>query len=146
MTALEIPEVARILGGAEILHRDLADYFDFIDLSDRGLPAQALPHLADYLQLSLAQIACLLPVSERTLQRHRGSKPFNRLVSEQILHIAEVAARGTEVFGDREKFLGWLKQPSAALAGRIPLELLGSRFGAGMVLDELGRMEHGVFS
>ena len=146
MTSLEFPAVASILGGEEILHRNLDDYFDFIELSDRGLPAQTLTHLADYLQLSLSQIARLLPVSERTVQRHKMSKPFNRLVSEQILHIAEVAARGTEVFGDREKFLCWLKQPSAALAARTPLELLASRFGADMVLDELGRMEHGIFS
>ncbi len=146
MTALEISEVAHILGGTEILHRDLTDYFDFIELSERGLPTQALTHLADYLQLSLTQIARLLPVSERTLHRHMGSKLFNRLVSEQVLHIAEVAARGTEVFGDREKFLGWLKQPSAALASKIPLELLDSRFGAYIILDELGRMEHGIFS
>ncbi|MBT4497076.1 MAG: DUF2384 domain-containing protein [Gemmatimonadetes bacterium] len=146
MTSLEFPAVSHILGGEEILQCNLDDYFDFIELSDRGLPTQALAHLAEYLQLSLSQIARLLPVSERTLQRHKGSKPFNRLVSEQILHIAEVTARGTEVFGEREKFLCWLKQPSTALAGKTPLELLGSHFGAEMVLDELGRMEHGVFS
>jgi putative toxin-antitoxin system antitoxin component (TIGR02293 family) len=50
------------------------------------------------------------------------------------------------VFGDKDRFLAWANQPSKALAGKKPLELLGSRFGIDLVLDELGRMEHGVVS
>lgn len=146
MPGLEFSEVSQILGGEKVLHQEISSYFDFIDLGDRGVPKSALQNLARYLHLSMGQMARLLPVSERTLQRHKTSKPFNRLVSEQILHIAEVAAKGTEVFEDRENFLAWLKQPSMALGQKTPLELLKSRFGTDIVLDELGRMEHGVFS
>jgi putative toxin-antitoxin system antitoxin component (TIGR02293 family) len=67
-------------------------------------------------------------------------------VSEQVLQIAAVVARGTEVFGGKDRFLAWAKQPSTALSDKTPLELLGSRFGTDLVLDELGRIEHGVFS
>jgi putative toxin-antitoxin system antitoxin component (TIGR02293 family) len=62
------------------------------------------------------------------------------------LLIAEVAARGSEVFEDKEKFIGWLNMPSVAFAQKTPLSLLNSKFGVDMVLDELGRIEHGVFS
>jgi len=91
-------------------------------------------------------MAALLPVTERTIQRNSAKEPFNRVVSEHILQIAEVAAKGAEVFENKDKLLSWMNHPSKALANKTPLSLLNSRFGAEMVLDELGRIEHGVFS
>ena len=146
MALLGMNEVSRILGGKKVLRRDIRDHFDFIELGSRGVPKRALMNLADYLHLSIGQIAQLLSVSERTIQRYGAGEHFSRVVSEQILHIAEVAAKGAEVFGDKENFLAWLNQPSIALANEAPVNLLKSRFGADMVLEELGRMEHGVFA
>ena len=146
MAMLELAEVSNILGGKGVLRGELQDSFDLIELSDRGLSKRALMNLAKYLRLSLGEIAQLLPVSERTVQRRHAAKPFNRAVSEQILHIAEAAARGVEVFGERDRFLSWLNQASTALGGEVPLGLLRTRFGTDMVLQELGRIEHGVIS
>jgi putative toxin-antitoxin system antitoxin component (TIGR02293 family) len=98
------------------------------------------------LSFSIGQIAELLPISERTIQRYARRHHFNRVVSEQILQIAEVAAKGIEVFEDKDDFLSWMKQRNTALGNKKPLTLLSSRFGTEMVLDELGRIEHGVFS
>jgi putative toxin-antitoxin system antitoxin component (TIGR02293 family) len=119
---------------------------DFVELSNRGVTKEALLRLADYLGVSLHQLAEVLPVTERTIQRYALKKHFNRVVSEQILQLAEIAARGSEVFGDRNAFLDWMKTPSRALADKTPLSLLQSKYGAEMVLDELGRIEHGVLS
>ena len=146
MALLEFSEVSRILGGRKVLHRDIQGNFDLMKLGSRGVSKRALTNLANYLGLSTGQMAHLLPVSERTIQRHNASAPFSRAVSEHLLHIAEVAAKGSEVFEDRDHLLSWLNQPSIALANEIPLHLLKSRFGADMVLEELGRMEHGIFS
>jgi putative toxin-antitoxin system antitoxin component (TIGR02293 family) len=119
---------------------------DLIELSNEGVTKNALGHLAKFLSFTMSQMAALLPVTERTIQRYARKKHFNRVVSEQILQIAEVAAKGAEVFEDRDKFLAWMDHPNRALADKTPLSLLSSRFGAEMVLDELGRIEHGVFS
>lgn len=142
MTTTTLSDTAKILG----VRRKLRDDFDLIEISNKGIARSALVKLADYLAISPTQLARLLPISARTVQRHSDAKPFNRTISEQILQIAGVAARGVEVFEDRDNFLAWLKQPSAALGNKVPLDLLKSRFGAEMVLDELGRMEHGVFA
>ncbi len=143
---MELAEVAKILGGEEVFQGRLENQLDLIECSQRGLTKAALRHLADHLSLTVGQMASLLPVSERTLQRHASTDRLNGTVSEQLLHIAAVAVRGEEVFGDKERFLSWLNQPSKPLAGKTPISLLSSRFGAEMVLDELGRMEHGVFA
>ncbi len=146
MTLVELPEISKILGGKRVLRKEIHTAFDVIELGHRGVPKGALKNLASFLRLSTGQIAELLSVSERTLQRYDDVTLFNRAVSEQILHVAEVAARGVEVFEDRDRFLAWLNQPSVALAHEAPINLLKSRFGADMVLQELGRMAHGVFS
>ncbi len=138
--------VEELLGGKKILQRSIRGKMDLVELSNTGVTKEALLRLAKYWSFSIHQLAEVLPVTERTIQRYTLKKHFNRAVSEQILQLAEVAARGTEVFGDRERFLEWMKTPSAALADKKPLSLLHSKFGSEMVLDELGRIEHGVFS
>jgi len=134
--------IASILGGKEAVRSRM----EMIELSDKGVTKDALLRLATYLNLSVSQIAKLLPITERTIQRYARTQRFNRVVSEQVLQIAEVAARGAEVFRDREKLLSWMNTPSTALGNRTPALLLSSRFGTEMVLDELGRVEHGIIS
>ena len=60
-------------------------------------------------------MAALLPVAERTIQRYTAKKHFGRVVSEQILQIAQVADKGTEVFEDKDRFLSWMNHPNKAL-------------------------------
>ena len=143
---MDIPEISGIVGGAGLFRGDTASRMGLIEIGKKGVTKDALLRLAKYLSLSVGQLASILPVSERTIQRYRRSQRFNSVVSEQVLQIAEVAARGTDVFGERERFLSWMKSPCRALGNRPPAELLSSRFGTGIVLDELGRIEHGVVS
>jgi putative toxin-antitoxin system antitoxin component (TIGR02293 family) len=143
---MELSGVAEVLGGEKVLRKKIQSRMDLVELSDKGVTKNALRHLAKFLSFTMSQMAALLPVTERTIQRYAPKKHFSRVVSEQILQIAEVAAMGAEVFEDRDKFLSWMDHPNRALADKTPLNLLNSRFGAEMVLDELGRIEHGVFS
>jgi putative toxin-antitoxin system antitoxin component (TIGR02293 family) len=138
--------IAEVLGGKKTLKKKIQSRFDLMEMSKDGITKEALRHLAKYLALSASQLAELLPVSERTILRYTSKKPFNRVVSEQILQIAEVVAKGIEVFEDKEKFISWMHSPIKSLANQTPLSLLISRFGMEMVLDELGRIEYGVYS
>ena len=85
---------------------------DLIELSNKGVTKDALIHLSNYLSFSMRQMAELLPVTERTIQRYTPKKHFNRVVSEQILQIAEVVAKGSKVFGNKEKLLLWMNHPN----------------------------------
>jgi putative toxin-antitoxin system antitoxin component (TIGR02293 family) len=143
---MEQTDVSSILGGRKVFREGIAGRMELINLSSKGVSKEVLLRLAKYLDLSLGQMAAMLPVTERTIQRYQRGQRFNKVVSEQILQIAEVAARGSEVFGSREEFLSWLNSPSQALGNRTPASLLSSRFGNEAVSDELGRIEHGVLS
>lgn len=137
-------QAAEILGGEKVLGRGLQSRMDFVELAVAGVTKDAATHLAKYLSLSLAGLAKLLPVTPRTLQRYSAKKRLSPAVSEQVLQLAEVMAIGSETFGDREAFLAWLSLPSAALGDRKPVDMLSSRFGAELVMDELGRIAHGI--
>jgi len=119
---------------------------ELLELGRTGVTKDAVSHLANYLSFSWKQIANLLPVTERTLQRYGLNQHFNPTVSEQVLHIAEVLAKGAEVFKEKKKFLLWLNTPHKVFSSMTPFDMLGSRYGTELVLEELGRIEFGVYS
>lgn len=117
-----------------------------VELARNGISKKSLLKLAEIGDLSLKQFAELLPVSLRTLQRYQEEDLLSPEVSEHVLLIAEVFARGIEVFDDRSQFRRWLQTPSVSLASQTPLSLLDTSFGARMITDELGRLEQGVYA
>jgi hypothetical protein len=58
----------------------------------------------------------------------------------------QVLTRTIEVFGTPEKAQKWLEHPILAFGWASPLSKLGSRKGVQEVLDQLARIEHGVYS
>ena len=143
---MQLAQVGKILGGEKILGKKLESKMDLIELGSVGVTKNAVSHLAKYLSFSWKQVADLLPVTERTLQRYSSNQHFNPAVSEQVLHIAEVLAKGVEVFQEKKKLLLWLNTPHKVFSRKTPFAMLGSRFGTELVLEELGRIEFGVYS
>lgn len=143
---MQLAQVGEILGGEKIIGKKLESKMDLVELGSIGITKNAVSHLANYLSLSWKQVAALLPVTERTLQRYTSHQRFNPTVSEQVLHIAEVLAKGSEVFQEKRKLLLWLNTPHKVFSGNTPFTMLGSRFGTELVVEELGRIEFGVYS
>lgn len=143
---MQLGSLSKVLGGKQVLHMNLNSQMDLIELSKKGVSKKALNHLIKYTSLTTAQMAKLLLITERTIQRYSAEDCFNPAVSEQILEIAYIVVRGEEVFGDKQKFLAWMNYGNPALANKKPIDLLSSRFGTDLIIDELGRIEHGVIS
>jgi putative toxin-antitoxin system antitoxin component (TIGR02293 family) len=59
--------------------------------------------------------------------------------------INEAVRRVKEIFNDPDKATIWLKSPNYALGGQIPIRLIEKEEDIALILDELGRIEHGVF-
>lgn len=136
--------VLEALGGPKSFRGKFETTLDLVDLGEKGLTKASLLELAGFLELSTAEIASLLPITERTIQRYARSTRLSRAVSDRLLEIARVAVHGVDIFGDKPRFLAWLSRANVALGGRRPMDLLASTLGIGLVDDELGRIEHGV--
>jgi putative toxin-antitoxin system antitoxin component (TIGR02293 family) len=74
--------------------------------------------------------------ANRTLKRHK----------KRLAALITVQKRCIEVFDNLEKANGWLRSPSIALGWNTPMEKMISNKGIEQVLNELGRIEHGIVS
>lgn len=121
---------------------------DFVALGDKGLPRGTIVRLGHMLSVNLADLAPLLLVSAKTIDRYRQNPKasLNRAVSERILRITSVILICEQVFGKKSLCNEWLKTKNVALGNEIPLNLMRSDFGIEMILRELGRIEHGITS
>ncbi len=119
---------------------------ELIPIIRKGLNGKNLSHLMNTTGLSLQQISSLLHISERTLHRYKNDSIFNPEISERMLELARVYARGQEVFGSMERFNQWIHFPAWSLNGRSPLSYLDTSIGVKLVEDEIGRIEHGVLA
>ena len=107
MEALDITDV---LGGVNVLQRKIENKMDLIEISKIGLTKDALINLSKYLCLPVSRMTDIIPIPEHTIQKSPSKKHFNRFVSEQILKITEVVAKGLssiETF-----FLSIFQEPS----------------------------------
>jgi putative toxin-antitoxin system antitoxin component (TIGR02293 family) len=118
-----------------------------IEAVRNGVTVPHFKKLTDAIPFSLTEWAMYLQLSERTIQRNqKENKRFQPIHSERIIELAMLYRYGVEVFGNKANFDAWLVTKNMALGGRTPKELLDTKFGIGMVKDELGRIEHGVLA
>ena len=119
---------------------------DLINLARTGISKNQVVKLARQLSCSGKELAIIINLSERTLQRYPDNKKLEKTASEKAIQLAKLYERGTEVWGDLERFKGWMRHPNPFLGSKAPLEILDTSFGFEMVLDEIGRIEHGILA
>jgi putative toxin-antitoxin system antitoxin component (TIGR02293 family) len=121
-------------------------YFDFIQLSRDGIIKKALMNLSQQLSFSLAEVARILHISERTLQRYGDDEKLSADTSERAILLSQLYQHGTQVFGDLENFKEWMRTPLPAFNYQPPISLLDTTFGFQLIQDELGKIAHGIFA
>ncbi len=123
------------------------DEVNLTNMVREGVSFYYLNKLSDHIHFESEDWANYLHLSERTLQRYKKeNKSFDPIYSEKIILIELLYKKGIEVFGDAQKFYAWMDYVSIPLGSIKPKELLDTSFGVGMVRDELGRIEHGIFA
>lgn len=114
----------------------------------QGIPYKLFSKIKEITPFTEDDWAEYLNVSKKTLQRHSNyaNYLFKPIHSEKIIELAEVTNFGQEVFDSTEQFYLWLNTPSYALGGLKPAELLKDSYGKELVMDELNRIEQGIFA
>ncbi|WP_233496698.1 type II RES/Xre toxin-antitoxin system antitoxin [Mucilaginibacter hurinus] len=130
-----------LLGGNKF-----ASDFDIINMARQGFPKHTLLLLAKKISLTLQELADILHISERTLQRYADNAVIKKEYAEKAVELARLYTRGEEVFGSMEKFKLWMKNPNYVFKGETPVSLLDTSAGFDVVFKELGRIEHGIFA
>jgi putative toxin-antitoxin system antitoxin component (TIGR02293 family) len=134
-----------ILGIAE--NEDVSKTNDCADVIRRGLSIASFKRVADYYQLSNAQMSEKIGTSLRTIIRlEKEKKPLNPTWSDRLYRLARIAAQAQTVFENPKTATDWLKRPNRALDGYAPVDLLDTDAGTQQVAELLDRIEYGVYS
>jgi len=139
---------ANVIKRLDIKGQTVRNPLDMVDILQGGLFAKTVEILEEYLSIKSREMAHLLSVSERTIDRYKVDckKKLNPAISERIFRIAMVKDKCDEVFGDPDLCAEWLTSENMAMGGKSPLELMKFDLGIDLVIKELGRIEHGIVS
>ncbi|MEJ0103504.1 MAG: antitoxin Xre-like helix-turn-helix domain-containing protein [Bacteroidota bacterium] len=118
----------------------------FIQCIREGVPKKALDSLIDITGISNIEISAIIRTSDRTLRRYSPKQKLNAEQSERVIELAKIYSRGEEVFGTLDAFKEWMNGSVMALGNKRPKEFLDTSMGIEMLMDELGRIEYGIFA
>lgn len=120
---------------------------DLVNMVREGVAFPYFTNLSTRLHFSFEDWSSYLHLSERTIQRYKKEeKTFDPIYSERIIQIELLYKRGSEVFESEANFNTWMDSNIIALGNIKPKELLDTSFGIQALMDELSRIEHGVFA
>ena len=119
---------------------------DLITIIRKRLSRSNFNFVRDELKMSQKEFSRILKISEKTIQRYKEDELLNENVSEGLVEIAEIIAMGVEVLGNKSEFLDWLHSPVISLGSNKPVSLLDTHHGRKLLINELGRIEHGIYA
>ena len=123
---------------------------DRMELSEKvqvGFPVKAFISLTKTMELSNKQLAELVQISSRTLNRRLKEGILKADESERLLRFSRIFTMATNLFeGDSSSAQNWLTNSNRALGGESPLEASKTEEGSREVENLINRLEHGVFS
>lgn len=125
---------------------DMDNDADFIEIIRRGVPKKILDHLMVRTGITPDEMARILHISDRTLRRYNPQTILNQEQSERLIELAKLYSRGEHVFGTMEHFKSWMNNHVLTLGSKKPKEFLDTSIGISLLLDELGRIEYGIYS
>lgn len=97
-------------------------------------------------KFTLEELAGYLHITPRTIQRYSEDQVLSQPVSERAVGIIEVFNKGYQVFEKPEAFHDWIATPNKIFNDEAPKTYLDNHYGITLILDELGRIEHGIFA
>ena len=116
-------------------------------LARAGVPRSSVTAVIDQKHTSLADLASVLGINERTVRTYRTKKdPLSPQQAEQLLKYRRLLHQGKETFGSGEAFDRWLRKPAFGLDNERPMDLLVTSEGINLVSDEVERIANGEFA
>src|SRR6266404_4132497 len=119
---------------------------ELIEAITRGLPAELVRQLAARMDITMEQMAELLRLTSRTLQRRLDEGRLELSESDRLWELWQLFSRAVEVMESEDAAALWLQSPIQAIGWTTPLALARTAPGLRELQNILGRIEHGVFS
>jgi putative toxin-antitoxin system antitoxin component (TIGR02293 family) len=142
---LDMPGVAKLLGGPKILKVKIANPLDMRKAVRAGLPALVVEQMARLLDVPVAEVLRITGISLSTWARRRAEKVLSESESDRVYRLARIVLHAATTLGNVNKAREWLFQTNRALSGEKPFDLLDTEVGVEQVAAVLDRIEYGVY-
>ena len=144
VAGLKLPKAVKAYAGTSGVRSRL----QLVHSAAEGMTASEFKAIQEALPVEAAAWSRLLalPAVKKTTGTRKPAPKLSTLQAEQVYLISAVIVRAMDVLEDRDAALEWLTTPSDLFSGKAPMQLLNTSTGADLVLDQLVRMEHGVYS
>lgn len=117
-----------------------------IELIRKGLPKKTVDELVEITEFDINEISEIIHLPTVNLSELKETELLTSEQTEKIVQLVKLCEKGESVFEDIELFNNWLRKENKVFQGQVPLNLLDTSIGFQMILDELGRIEHGIFA
>ncbi len=125
--------------------KSISNKHDYITVIKKGIEKRSLDRLMELTDISTDEMAQILHTTDRTLRRYNDNTLLNSEQSERIVELTRLYSYGEEVFGSLNAFKEWMNDPVLSLGNKKPKEFLDTSLGIEILMEELGRIEHGIF-
>jgi putative toxin-antitoxin system antitoxin component (TIGR02293 family) len=131
--------------GGDVTHASSGRISERISQVREGLPVSELSKLATELVISRDQLASILGITLRTLQRKaEDNERLGTAASDRLARVQRIYELAIHVLGDRDKASRWMTVVSRPLGGELPLQLLDTDVGTQRVEQELYQIKYGM--
>ncbi len=124
--------------------------FDALKLSlqalETGVPLETMVRFTTASGLEMKDLYGIV-IPARTLKHRRARNESLSLdESDKFARLVRIYDQAIKVFSEPERARRWLEKPKHRFNERSPLEMLRTEFGARLVEEMLGQIEHGMFA
>ncbi len=146
------PQAKRAVAAAptELFYGTAADIFTgasgmMIAQTRRGFPATVVADVARTLDMPQDQFYTAVGLPRSTMKsRIAQGKPLSPSEGDRVYRVTKVLQRAVDVLEDRDAAKQWVQRTNRSLGNVAPLTLLDTEAGYELVMDTLGRIEHGI--
>ena len=128
------------------VEKEEIESFDGIEEIRKGLPIAAFFQLQEKLRVGTTQLAEVVGIPVRTLQRRKEEGRLTKDESDRLDRVRKLMSQATGIFKSENSARAWLTRPQIGLAGFVPLDLADTGAGIREVENLLGRIDYGVYA
>ena len=146
MTDTSIPTAREPFGYAQLIGIKASDRLELSKKIQAGFSFSSFVILGRYMGVTDKELAALIQISTRTLNRRQKEGKLKGDESDRLLRFARIFTYTVDLFdGDQEAAQDWLSSEIPALKGATPLEASKTEEGAREVEGLIFGLEHGAF-
>ncbi|RYE28935.1 MAG: DUF2384 domain-containing protein [Sphingobacteriaceae bacterium] len=125
-------------------HSLYANPISLLNSSKKGLDAKAALDFITLSGFTQEQFQDIFKTTIKTIQNYtRSALKLDAALSEKLLKSFALFEKGIELFGSAEAFNNWLHMPAFGLGNQVPVEMMDTITGIGLIEEELIRIAYG---